>query len=345
MYNEITAEVNSIIEICNGKIHFDAIDPISKAIGCDITTPWNTGSYVGFYEGEECALYKKMEGIGVQFIKYEYLIKVTNIDFINKKATFKVLSYADESNYDLKITETSLPTKVKPGDIINFKYNIKNQSNNNVTVRFILGVSSIGYPKQMASDYDDCDKVIPPATMLDVYKHCWYDDWITLPQQCNEKTLSISSSYDIIGSFIAPSVDKIYIRLCAFVYKDNYWSANKNEWVWSKSDGAYIEVDKCLYVSCPNKCYNFDLWSEKCDPLTGLCVKDALIEKNSSSCSHLECVNNICTRLPNAGTDTCTPEGSVCDGEGEYTKTIELYFKAPSLVPVSIISSMLNDIY
>lgn len=318
MYNEVTAKVNSTIEICNGKIYFDAIDPISEAIGCKITTPWNTGSYVGFYEGSECSLYKEMEGIPPnQTIKYAYLIKVPNIDFINNKATFKVLSYADENNYDLKITETTLPTKVKPGDTINFKYNIKNQSNNNVTVRFILGASSVHYPERIVSDDDDCDYVIPPTTILDVYKHCWYDDWILLPQKCNEKTLSPGLSYDISGSFTTPSINNIYIRLITFVYKENYWSANKNEWTWSNSHSASkIEVDKCLNVTCKDVCVGNNLYTQVCDPNTGNCVQGSLKELNSPICSPLE----------------PTPP------------SYELYYKVPKIYPLWYINKVFQPI-
>jgi hypothetical protein len=46
---------------------------------------------------------------------------------------------------------------------------------------------------------------------------------------------------------------------------------------------------------CQNQCYGDDLWAMKC--VNGVCVKDYMIEKNSSQCGYDPCKNVACTTV------------------------------------------------
>ncbi|MGC1123144.1 MAG: zinc-ribbon domain-containing protein [Candidatus Methanofastidiosia archaeon] len=46
---------------------------------------------------------------------------------------------------------------------------------------------------------------------------------------------------------------------------------------------------------CSNQCYGDDLWAMKC--VNGVCVKDYMIEKNSSQCGYDPCKNVACTTV------------------------------------------------
>jgi hypothetical protein len=49
----------------------------------------------------------------------------------------------------------------------------------------------------------------------------------------------------------------------------------------------YITVipNLCAEVTCPNQCIGADLWRMKCDPVTGNCIQDVLLEAGSITCT------------------------------------------------------------
>lgn len=46
-----------------------------------------------------------------------------------------------------------------------------------------------------------------------------------------------------------------------------------------------IAQNLCAGVTCPNQCIGTDLWQMKCDPATGNCVQDILLEASSLTCT------------------------------------------------------------
>ena len=44
------------------------------------------------------------------------------------------------------------------------------------------------------------------------------------------------------------------------------------------------DVDPCADVVCPTVCIDNDIWSQRCDPTTGLCVADQLLLKDATTC-------------------------------------------------------------
>lgn len=49
--------------------------------------------------------------------------------------------------------------------------------------------------------------------------------------------------------------------------------------------GVTIQSNPCMNVVCSDKCFGSDLWKMKCDPMTGLCVKDVVLEPNGLKCT------------------------------------------------------------
>lgn len=89
---------------------------------------------------------------------------------------------------------------------------------------------------------------------------------------------------------------------------------------WS-DDGDYnnddfsLDIDPCEDVVCPNVCIGVDLYSQVCDPTTGNCVPDQLIESNSAVCDYDPCEDVVCddfcdgtTRYYNGVCDPVTGE-------------------------------------
>ncbi len=49
--------------------------------------------------------------------------------------------------------------------------------------------------------------------------------------------------------------------------------------------GVTIQANPCLGIVCADKCFGTDLWGMKCDPATGQCVQDLVLETNSLKCT------------------------------------------------------------
>ena len=59
----------------------------------------------------------------------------------------------------------------------------------------------------------------------------------------------------------------------------------------------YTLYDPCEGVVCDNICVGKDLWSQKCDPATGNCVTDQLLEINASICGYDLCEGVVCDNI------------------------------------------------
>ena len=54
---------------------------------------------------------------------------------------------------------------------------------------------------------------------------------------------------------------------------------------WDIGAFQYLgDVDPCEDVVCPTVCIDNDIWSQRCDPTTGLCVADQLLLKDATTC-------------------------------------------------------------
>lgn len=49
--------------------------------------------------------------------------------------------------------------------------------------------------------------------------------------------------------------------------------------------GVTIQANPCLNIICSDKCFGSDLWRMKCDPTTGQCIQDAMLETSSLKCT------------------------------------------------------------
>ena len=74
-------------------------------------------------------------------------------------------------------------------------------------------------------------------------------------------------------------------------------------------------VNQCEGVVCDNICDGFDLWSQKCDPATGTCVNDQLLETNSGLCGYDSCVGVVCDTICDGfdlWSQKCDPATGTC---------------------------------
>ena len=53
----------------------------------------------------------------------------------------------------------------------------------------------------------------------------------------------------------------------------------------------------CEGVVCLDVCLGADLWSQRCDPATGTCVNDQLLERNSVNCGYDPCEGVVCENI------------------------------------------------
>lgn len=91
-----------------------------------------------------------------------------------------------------------------------------------------------------------------------------------------------------------------------------------------------VSDNPCIGVSCPDICVGNDLYTQRCNisydlqriPIGYTCVQDTI--KTPNACSHLECVNGICTTVTGVGTNTCNTPGSTTECVVNYTDTLEI---------------------
>ena len=59
----------------------------------------------------------------------------------------------------------------------------------------------------------------------------------------------------------------------------------------------YVDTDLCEGKVCPNVCVGTNLWSQKCNPETGLCAPYQLLESNSTTCGYDPCEGIVCPNV------------------------------------------------
>ena len=89
-----------------------------------------------------------------------------------------------------------------------------------------------------------------------------------------------------------------------------------NRLFWEYYEPYFLDIDDpCYGVVCPNVCIGTDLYSQKCDPTTGNCITDQLLEKDSLTCGFDPCANVVCENVC-IGTDLysqkCDPNTGNC---------------------------------
>ena len=93
---------------------------------------------------------------------------------------------------------------------------------------------------------------------------------------------------------------------------DNNWNYTRVTTLFN----IYNETNLCEGVVCDNICVGKDLWSQKCDPATGTCVPDQLIESNSSTCEYDPCEGVVCDNIcvgDDLWSQGCNPDTGLCE--------------------------------
>ena len=124
-------------------------------------------------------------------------------------------------------------------------------------------------------------------------------------------TGSFSNTTDLQEVTFTPKSGS-YVRLVALS------EINGQPWTSMASLDVLFEVphDPCASVVCPNICVGDDIWSQRCDQNTGLCVLNQLLESNSVQCT----IPDICkdVHCPNICVDDdlwsqrCDPNTGLC---------------------------------
>lgn len=103
----------------------------------------------------------------------------------------------------------------------------------------------------------------------------------------------IGSTADVLNAFyVAHLVGKDDVTIISgtnytqlkVINKDQDINLDDVGTVYDITDYCYID---CLEIVCDNICVEVDLYSQKCNPLTGICETDQLIEANSLSCDYV----------------------------------------------------------
>ena len=81
--------------------------------------------------------------------------------------------------------------------------------------------------------------------------------------------------------------------------------------------------EKCLGIYCPDKCDGTSLYSQKC--VNGVCVNDALIEANSTTCGYVPSDDEIDDEIDDDVTDDEIYDGTDDDGTDDTTNVAAIY--------------------
>lgn len=297
MYGRQVLTSGTTWNAANGTIYYIDIQQDNTII-CDITTPWGELSSFETFVPGECKLYRQT--LSSPYKEHVYIVKLISSNYGSENADIQVLSYAYDSNLlkdqgtqtnQLSISN-NLPISAKPGETVNYNFRISNQSSGTVTLKYILATNTDIAPLIITYSPTNCSIPLPPITYTS--KKCWYDDWISPPQDCQPKNIGTGVYYDVTGSITMPSTGVEEFMMGVFVEVPNYWGAGKTEWVVPSGfqSGYSISVlsDVCAGISCadPICVYNpgtltYDLYSQKC--VAGICVPDTLLVPNSILCS------------------------------------------------------------
>lgn len=291
MYNpEITISAPGTVEAANSRIYVrDISTGGAKAVVFDVTTPWNTiESNIGGTEGET---FRWTSG------NYVLMMKIMTVNEAARTATFSLLSFAGSSTPYFTMTH-DLPTSAVPGSILNYTFEVTNNTLNPTSVRWIFGSQeSIGIlnftdwlePEQLES--------FPPTTIVR-NKNCWYEDWVG--GACyNGQTIASNGHIDIPGSLtvLAAAGRHENTTLAVFVLVPGFWQSiapggpGGDEYVLS-SVGSMMDVsilsDPCVGKVCtPNYiCVGCDSYYTICNPAdpTGSCIQGSLRTTNDPVC-------------------------------------------------------------
>lgn len=252
----------------------------------DVTTPWNTIAPDAW--GIEGDIFRWTSG------NYVLMMKIMTVNEAAGTATFRLLSFARTSTPYFTITH-NLPANAIPGSILNYTFEITNNTPSPTSVRWIFGSQeAIGTgtfgdwiePEQLES--------FPPTTIVR-NKNCWYEDWATGGVCTIGQTIIPVGFIRISGSLTvqAPAGKRENVTLAVFVLVPNFWktvspsSPGGDEYVLS-SVGSMIDVsilsDTCAGIICTDICVGNDLYTQVCNPSNGQCIQDALKEANSLTC-------------------------------------------------------------
>lgn len=110
----------------------------------------------------------------------------------------------------------------------------------------------------------------------------------------NYQLLSASLDINTLDYFETELVSEIVIGFNDNVNLQFIRNNNILYYIWQQYDinndyqiwFGILGEDICEGVVCGNVCIGNDLWSQVCDPVTGNCVVDQLIEQNSKSCDY-----------------------------------------------------------
>jgi len=290
MYNPgMEIPSGGIGQIANGAIYIkDMSTDGSKIVVLDVTTPWGTVAADELMRLEPGSNIIEVTGFDTD-VNYKYIIKLLDVNETTRKATFQAISVALDDNVGrtLNITD-NIPSSGKPSDVIDYKFVVTNNTPANVQVRWLFASALDNIP------YFYGPEALPPAISYR-NKNCWYDDWASGGSCATGQTIIVGGSIDITGSMVLSDAPGFVenARLMVFVYVPDYWGIGKHEYVMpSYAYGGIFDrpisiatVDLCEGVICSDTCVNNDLWSQVCNPSSGICKPNTLIETNSILCT------------------------------------------------------------
>jgi len=290
MYNPgMEIPSGGIGQIANGAIYIkDMSTDGSKAIVLDITTPWGEVFADEWMTTDPASNVTTKTGSTISPTRnYKYIIKLVDVNESTRKATIQAISYVDDSSIGdfLPITD-NIPDSGKPGDIIDYEFVITNNSPTDIRVRWLIA-SVTGAAGSMPI-YNGPES-LPPATDYK-NKNCWYDDWASGGSCAIGQTIIVDGNIKITGSMVLSDAPGLYenIGLTVFVYVPDYWGVGKHEYVRPGLGGGsahWVYIDICSGVICNNTCVGDDLWSQACNPSSGICEQNTLIEPSSIICA------------------------------------------------------------
>lgn len=253
----------------NGTIYVSDISTDgSKQVVCNITTPWGDVDTTWFREGDPLNNYKVYKKVLYSPTRnVVYIVKVLSVNEASANATFQVLSYANDARLNFINFSDNLPAAGKPGETINYNFEVYNNSPANTQIRWLFAtrLSAIEGDIPVINDMVS----LPPTPTGYTNKNCWYEDWAAGGVCANGQTIIAGAHADISGSIALANEPGMYenARLSIFVYMPDYWGSGKHEYVEATFIGyKAVLIDRCAGVVCSDVCVGNDLWSRRCDP-------------------------------------------------------------------------------
>lgn len=282
MYNPgITIPAPGTGYAANSKIDIiDISTDGAKAVIFNVTTPWNTIAPDG--GGTEGDTFKWTSG------NYVLMMKIMTVNETARTATFRLLSYARVSTPYFTTTVTGLPSSAAPGSVLNYTFQVTNNTSSSTLVRWIFG-SQESTGTGTWADWIEPEQLesFPPTTIVR-NKNCWYEDWATGGICATGQTIMAHGFITISGNLtvLAAAGKRENTTLAIFVLVPNFWktvnsgSPGGDEYVLSYIGDSLVEVsvlsDPCAEKICiPDytciECSAYDTVCNPADP-TGLCI-------------------------------------------------------------------------